>query len=529
MTYISLSDVSAIYDCSSCVKIKRKRVKHSEFRSFCLALKNFERSLGEAAQEDYWREFLRPLRRYRFYLCAATLPFNHPTVCQPESLELLRKRLLNCEFIYPNFKAAAQDIFNRLTGLSELHGNPLLDSLAELSARYREGALLLKESRLILAVEEILAASPVLSGIQVVVPSLLRGSTCYQTLAVIGPQRWFRECEYIFTAPRAREIQIVHYNWITDNWKPESVFVGSEKVPDSAPQSFPITEAEEVNGRPGTEGEVKYLEPEEILLPSLNWSQIAKKFGRSSPASLDQEDENIEARLFLLEGGEAVFLDADTSAMVIDLEADEDEQVTRIKVADMAPGMFVLLRTSGSGDYIITLADRILGEKAQRTRELQQLWKTRLRKAVSSSNLLEVSVNLLDLGSALADEVSVSRWMSETAIRPKDDKDFDAILHFVSLGDRVDEFHEAARVLDSAHKKAGKYIRRLLLQQVRNSDLLQLERLGRMDFELPEADGGRVTAFRVVDIAPDPIMVATEILARPFELERQVNNARSYS
>ena len=527
MTYISLSDVSAIYDCSSCVKIKRKRVKHNEFRSFCLALKSFERSLGEAVEEDYWREFLRPLRRYRFYLCAAPLPFNHPTVCQPESLELLRKHLLNCEFIYPNFKAAAQDIFNRLTGLSELCGNPLLDSVAELSARYREGALLLKESRLILAVEEILASSPVLSGIQVVVPSQLRGSTCYKTLAVIGPQRWFRECEYIFTAARAREIQIVHYNWITDNWKPESVFVGSEKVPESAPEYSLIPEAEEVKGSSGTEGTVNSLEPEEILLPSLNWSQIAKKFCRSSPESLDREEENIEARLFLLEGGEAVFLDADTSAMVIDGEA--DEPVKRIKVADMAPGMFVLLRTSGGGDYIIPLADRILGEKAQRTRELQQLWKTRLRKAVSSSNLLEVSVNLLDLGSALADEVSVSRWMSETAIRPKDDRDFDAILQFVGLGDRVDEFHEAARVLDSAHKRAGKHIRGLLIEQVRNSDLLQLERLGRMDFELPEADGGRMTAFRVVDIAPDPIMVATEMLARPFELESEVNNARSYS
>lgn len=524
MTYISLSDVSAIYERSSCVKIERQRVKYDKFHNFCIALKNFERLLGEAAEEDYWKEFLRPLRRYRFDLCAAPLPFNHPTVCQRKILKFLQKKLLNCEFIYPDFKGAAQDIFNRLSDLSKLRSNPLLDSLAHSSARYPKGALLLKESRLIPAVEKILAASPVLRKIQVVVPSLLRGSTCYQTLAVIGPQRWFRECEYIFTAPRARGIQIIHYDWIADNWKPESVFVGSERVPDSAPEASLIPEVEEVNGSLGTEGTANYLEPEEILLPSLNWSQITKNFCQSSPESL-----NIEARLFLLEGEEAVFLDADASAMVIDWEADENKSVRRIKVGDMTPGMFILLRTSGGGDYIIPLADRILGEKAQRTRELQQLWKTRLRKAVSSSGLLQVSLELIDFGSERADKVNVSRWMSETAIRPKDDKDFDAILRFVGLGDRVNEFHEAAGVLDSAHKKAGKHIRGLLIEQVRNSDLLQLERLGRINFELPEADGGRMTAFRVVDIAPDPIMVATEILARPFELESEVNNARSYS
>ncbi len=107
--------------------------------------------------------------------------------------------------------------------------------------------------------------------------------------------------------------------------------------------------------------------------------------------------------------------------------------------------MFIVLRTIGSGDYIIPVANRILGNEAEHLRELQKLWKSRLRDAVRLKSLHNVSWELVKLGSKLAKtQQNIRNWISDTSIRPKDDRDFDAILCFVDLGNKLNEFHEAA-------------------------------------------------------------------------------------
>jgi hypothetical protein len=168
--------------------------------------------------------------------------------------------------------------------------------------------------------------------------------------------------------------------------------------------------------------------------------------------------------------------------------------------------MFILLRTSGGGDYIVPVANRILknsGEDVEKIRNLQQEWKGRLKLAVKCQSLQAVSQNLVKQGSQIAkNELNIRNWMSELSIKPRKEKDFEAILKFIGLRDRCNEFYEAAYLLDTAHRSAGKHIRKLLLQEVCNADLTQLEQLGSMEFELEQAEGGSMTAFRVVDIAP---------------------------
>lgn len=524
MTHISLSDVHNIYSLSSQVQIKHQPVKHHDFGSYCLLLRKFECQLSEADKDDYWKNFLQLLRRYRFDLCAAPLPFNHPTVYSPETSKFLRKHLARCQFIYPDLLSSASELVNCLEKLSHLDSNPLLDSLKftyKKDWQFENVTLLLKESRLIPVVEKILATRYELRRIEIVVPSQLRGSTCYKNLVVIGPTRWFPE--YVFSAPRASAIQVLHYSWIRDKWTPKPVFIGSTNLPESKQELFTSIEKRCVNSTTSVEVVVNYFEPEELLPPSINWSQIARGFPISSLPSLDQQD--TEARLFVLEGSVAVFLDNESKVIVIALEEDGESQVKRISVADIEIGIFIISRTSGGGDYIISLADRILREEAQRVRGLQNLWKIKLKSAVTRHGLQTVSRHLIRLGSQMAkNEQNIRNWMSERIIRPKDDKDFNAILRLVGLGERLDEFHVAARLLDSAHRSAGKHIRKLLLHQVDKANIHKLEHLGRMEFELDEADGGSLTAFRVVDIAPQLNMIPASKIAQVFEIYAEVNN-----
>ena len=521
MTSISLADVDKIYDCSSQSKIYHYQSEHSEFHDFCLLLKNFYRSLGEDAKDDYWKKFFRTLKQYRFNLCAAPLPFNHSSACKPETIEDLRKHLAKCKFSYPNFTSAADNIFNTWVSLSQLNHSPMLDSVQRLTEIYKKNiALLIQEPRLIPAVKEVLATNPELRNIKTLAPSQLRGFTSYTTLIVVGATRWFPD--YIFTAPRSLEIHVVQYSWIKDKWQPKPVFIGSINNILTSPSVVQklISETEEVSRKNNDFILAEYLNSDEIIPHTINLSQIAKNFHNSSKDSV--EDEDIEARLFLLPGEKAVFLDVDAKAIVIDLEEDGASQVNRISVADIEQGMFIVLRTIGSGDYIIPVANRILGNEAQHLRELQKLWKSRLRDAVRLRSLHNVSWELVKLGSKLAKtEQNIRNWLSETSIRPKDDRDFDAILCFVDLGNKLNEFHEAANKIVSAHKSAGHQIRQLLINRVCNSDLKPLVQLGKMDFKLPEVDGGSITAFRVMDINPEHIIVPASKIAHPFSVDSE--------
>lgn len=519
MNYISLSTIDKIYSCSSSVKIYQNRLEHQKFRIFCLLLKRFEQSLGENVEEDYWKKFLRPLRQYRFKLCAAPLPFNHPIACQSTTIRYLEKHLNKCKFIYPDFAPAANEIYDFLLDLSKDNDNPLLDFIEK---NYPDNSLLIKETYLIPAVEDVLSVSQKLKKNSILTPSQLRTNICYQRLVVIGAKRWFPN--YIFTAPRTYKIDILQYSWIKDKWQPKPVFIAS---PDNVIQSntvyLPIHNIEEINTKNTDIAQEDYLHPEEIIPPSISWKEVAKQLATSS-SSIGNE-ESIEARLFLLEGEIAVFLDANTKALVIDLVDDGESQVKRELVTDIESGMFIILRTSGGGDYIIPLANHILGEKAQRFRELQELWKNRLKKQVSSSSLSDVSRKLVNLGSKLAKhEQNIRNWMSSRNIKPKNEKDFNAILTFVGLADRLEEVHEAAEEISRAHYQAGKHIRQLLLHKVHTSNLQKLEQVGKINFELSEADGGSMSAFRVIDIHREVMILPSSKIAHPFRLDNKFAN-----
>ncbi|GAA6616839.1 hypothetical protein [Scytonema sp. NUACC26] len=521
MTYISLLDVNEIYSCSSGVKIIQHQFEHREFWNFCLLLTNFEKSLGENAADDYWQKFLPPLKQYRFKLCAAPLPFNHPTACQPETIQSLEKHLKKCRYIYPDFTSAADNLFKSFALLSQSNSNPLLDFLV---GHYSNIVLLLQNLRLIPPMEDILATIPELGKIEILIPSQLRGKNCVKKLVVIGAMRWFPD--YIFTAPHSQEIDIIQYKFLNDRWQYKSIFLNSinnKNIPIIV-KFHASTLEEKIDSTNINEVFTESIDSDEVLPLPINLSQIAKRFTRSSLVA--SEEEYVEARLFLLEGETAVFLDANVQQHIIDLQEHGEDQVKKIDVTDIELDMFIILRTSGGGDYIIPLANSFLGAKAQYFRELQEFWKISLKRKVRLSGLNDVSWKLINLGSKLANKKhNIRNWMSYRSIRPDDDKDFNAILNLVGLSDRLTEFYEAASLIDNAHRKAGYHIRKLLLDEIRKSNFIKLEQQGKIHFQISEATSGSMTAFRVVGIHTEITRFPYSKIAHPFQLNSEIINA----
>jgi len=112
--------------------------------------------------------------------------------------------------------------------------------------------------------------------------------------------------------------------------------------------------------------------------------------------------------------------------------------------------MYVLLRMTGSGDYILPIADWLLGTEAARLGSRQREWKSQLRTIVSQSSSLQVSLQLLDLGSNRANETNVRNWTSSRNIKTHDPQDFAAIMKLVGLADHAEEYWNAMARISQA-------------------------------------------------------------------------------
>lgn len=527
-----LSSATKVYHYSSHCKIDQHRISCPEFGSFCIELRRFKNALGEICQEEYWRKLLSFLNRFQFEMSAAPVSFNHADIYSRGLVESLKGHLARCDVIYPSFAAQAQELLARVEQLAKSKASPLLDYLIKFpTAIGKNSALVLKESRLIRTVEsefalrrdEITKNQPDLLRAELIVAPQLRGSTCYRKLFVIGPSFWFPE--YVFNAPRALEVHILQYSWIKGSWSKNPVFVRSfdGKLEEAETRETPSSAKASIEIGSSTENALDANE----LLPTLDWNEILNRF--TPRGRVESTLEQVDARLLLLEDDFAVFIEASegSKALIIDLEENLGEStlevsrannvLKRISVSDVEPEMFILLRTGGGGDYIAPLADKILGEQASYAREVQSRWKSLLRDTVRRKSLLETSILLLDLGSTRANEVNVRNWLSSRNIKPQEFDDFNAVMRLVGLEDEVEEYWKVACAIDRAHRRAGHHIRKLLLRQVLKADLKELERMGRMDFELSEADGGSLTAFRITDVSPEQYLVSVSRIGHPFE------------
>jgi len=512
---------SKVYACST-AQIKRHWIPYPELGEISRTFKNFERSLGGEAAEEYWRTFLWRLRRYQFLLLTLPLSSDHPAIYSPGSYDTLQELLSRCDQVYPDFANGAHDLLRRYAEIAARRANPSLQEIVKIctAGEPSRTALVLKETRFITDVEEAFSQETLLRNLRIVGTQHVRGETCYDNLILLGALRWYPE--YVCSAPRAHRIYIVSYNWLKDEWKSVSAFAGAHAVIRNITAFSSIPAHEKT-----VEGLDLIAEPvsPEDLLPEVNWDQISLALSRRTSNDLDHEQ--IEARLFSLESGAAVFVDAteSTKMLVIDLAGEiGDEEVDqrtshvkRVPVSLIETGMFILLRTSGGGDYLMPLADKILGTRAREARTRQEHWKGLLREKVREKGLLATSIDLLDRGSVRAEESNVRNWASSRNIRPHDKSDFVAIMRLIGMEEKIDEYWKNAKAINSAHMKAGFYIRRLLLKKVADADLEELRRTGNMDFELRESGAGGLTAYRIVTISQKQYLVPVSYTGRPFE------------
>ncbi len=374
--------------------------------------------------------------------------------------------------------------------------------------------------------------------LKVLTPAALRTGGFYDELFLFGAPRWYirNAGDFLFTTPRSSRLSIFGYRWTDLNLKIEPLFHrrvaaangSGDRSPDEAASQQAIKAHVEESG---TDPTVADSEPP-FELPVVDVQAIMRS-RRTGSSPFDAYEEEIEARLILLAGGDAVLLpytddaksfsaDVDERAVNASDEDDEDEDsatVRRVLNKQIEVGDFILLRTGGGGDLLPVVADSLMGEKlAAHRRADQKRWKDALRAYERRFGMDELCRQLAAAGGLRANSTNVRNWMRERNLRPAADADFSAILSVAELAGDAPRYFLTADQLNSVHHSAGNEIRRKLIAEVKKADLDVLRLSGKMTFHLEGvAAGASMTAYRIERILPDIVMARAHEVNDVFE------------
>jgi hypothetical protein len=522
MAHTSISSTTKLYELQNDASIQHIVITHPKFREFSYQLSSFIQATKELSDEEFWTAPIKALKRYRFEMSVAPLGFGNKEIITAEIIEKLEHAVETSQIYYQNYSTGFGVLINNLKDLIKQNENPFLNQITEMLDDHPKLALVLKESRHIPVVEKILFHNGVEDSVKIISEAQLRKPQVIDsTIVCIGASRWYND--HMFRAPRSEEICVLRFNWIKDSdCRKTSVFPGSKKVTEVLTKRNPHYQplkplVNTSNNEVNVIDDDNWLEDEE-LIPSLNLSNVSRKFALEYETS-----DSTLGRLFQLEGRRGVFLEAEenSTTLVIDLDDEEKNRVHRATTNHIQTGMFVLLRADeGEGkDYIIPVADKILGNKAPQYRELQKSWKSKLRLIVNKIGFSETITRLKQYGSIRANEINIRNWFSEKSIRPADYKDFFAIMRLIRVEELAERWWNLASQIDKAHMLAGSRIRKQLLRQVLTSDLSELEQRGEMRFELAELGTKPLLALRVVRISEQATRISNNQVNKIFELE----------
>lgn len=524
MIPLSISSATEVYGDASRCEIVRHWVDHPALAELSRSLCAFVQKLGDEATDDFWRQSLGPIRRLGFTFCSTPLPFSGAAAAAGIDWGKLRRQVRLGEQLFPDAHETLANLVEQLEGLSSETSSPFVEVLEQLHEQNGELCVVLRNPRMNQAVAAFFAGTASLRNARVVSPSQLRGGHLCNMLAAIGPCGWFPE--HVFSAPRTAAVHIILPRWIRDAWKPGPIFLHNSETSGARNHNHRIGAMPRVGGetRPENHSPTDLLPVD--LLPAM---PIFDGKGCHFAGQSGGSEEAMPARLCHLSGQRAVFIAGDdgSSSLIIDTSEMGHAAVRRVPVGELELGHYLLLRTSGGGDFIAPLADRIMGDLAEKRRTEQSEWKQRLISAATErfgevgrrELSARVSAELQSQGLSQARPANVHYWMSSKCIRSRKLKDFVAILTFAGLKERSQELWSAMRDIDRAHRRAGHAIRRMLLHKIAATSLEPLQRDGEMVFELGDEDGGTLSAFQITGIAAEDYEVPADRIGVLLEME----------
>jgi hypothetical protein len=477
----SLDQLTEAYLCREKLSLIRVPVWHPGFYSFCRDLGWFVRRVADVEDELFWRPVLREFYRLRTDLMSFPLPFDKFRLNWEKSKDTIHLELDSALRLYPELGRAARSIVAQADQLTASTDAPLLDAVEVAAAEFADDqkVLVVPTARKVPQLKEFVAGR-LGYPVAVMSPAGLRHHECYGAMIAVGPGGAFSR--QILDAPRAPNIISISFEWAQGLTDPGPMLAAIASSSLHASSARLLVSQRPLFGKGDAESAIVQHEPQ-LSLASIEWTDprsLAELAAELAPD--DASEDMVEARAVSLEGSFGVFVEANdqASVMVLELLDDGRPKVKRLRSPDLEVGMFVLLRASGGGDYVVAFADSLLGTRAAPARKQQEKWKSTLRSLLHTQGTSQVAIQLRDLGAVRASPENIRRWQDVRSIRPDADADLSAILSLTGLEGEREQIVKAMALIERAHIIAGQRIRKQLLGRVLSADLTELRVTGAM-------------------------------------------------
>jgi len=263
------------------------------------------------------------------------------------------------------------------------------------------------------------------------------------------------------------------------------------------------------------------------------WSSLRRQHADSVPTS--DRDARIRARFVLFADGSGAFLPEDGRVVEISGRFDlgreldiREDRLPRKSVTDLEEGDLVMMRLSGSGDYLDDVANDLMaqaGDGDLRTRALE--WKDWLYRTLKHQGEGVLAMKLKELDLTVRSPQYLWAWASDAVMAPHDYATFSKLMNGLNalepshFGPEIDEYIGAKwtdmESVKSFQQRAGMTIRSALVERVQ--DLIK--RRQRVDtvqtIELAGVKAGMMGLMRVSAVDSKSMMMP---LSRLFHLEK---------
>ncbi|MDW4525453.1 hypothetical protein R3398_03585 [Rossellomorea marisflavi] len=488
-----------------------KHVESNELLPFANNIEKFRLEIQYKYENDeHLLEVLDLLKKVFFKLASSLLPYNKVIIKEME--EQLILKFIQIKKSYPElFNNVVIHIAKSFKEVVESTSNNLYEYLCNyINSKAQSGLkVAIVTKRAITIEEKYLIRDGLKSSLKesfFTENSFRKDIKTFDEVVFVGNPNYFGE--YVKSTFKGSTVAFISYDIFNNSISPNKIFADIERenlystIFDSVSFGEPMHRKSNMN-----------LEQAEVLNVAVNKFLEEQK----NTLKLNSQDA-IEASIVYLENDRFLFAPKDTKIRIFSPN-DKNNFIKQINFTDVEEDDFIVVRNERDTRLITEVADHdVLKRNAGKYRFLQNEWKDKLRFNVKKKGIKKVSKILINkYNIKTASLASLRAWCNEDSICPTE---LPKILKALRYDEnRIKEIYNIMKIIQLAHRKAGRIISDKLMSELSNNILKELQEKGYYTFMSKEFNGASFNIERIVSIDRTRHLIAPYNLMKPMNID----------
>lgn len=488
-----------------------KHVESNELLPFANSIEKFRLEIQNRYEnDDHLVEVLNLLKKVFFKLASSLLPYNK--VINKDTEDQIISKFIQIKKSYPElFTKVVIQIAKSFKEVLESTNNSLYDYLCNyINSRAETGLKVAIVTKRAITIEEKFL---IIDGLKSFLKesfftenSFRKDIETFDEVVFVGNPAYFGE--YVKNTFKGKTVAFISYDIFTNSISPNKIFEDIDKkgvystIFDNVSFGEPIQKKSNIT-----------LEQAELL------NTAVSKFLKEQKNTLEVNSQDaVEASIVYLENDRFLFAPKDSKIRVFSPN-EKSNFIKQLNFKDIEEDDFIVIRNDRDTRLIAEVADHdVLKKNAEKYRLLQNEWKDKLRFNVKKKGIKKVSEILINKYNInTASMASLRSWCNEDSICPTE---LPKILKALKYDEEIiKETYNTMKIIQLAHRKAGRIISDKLMSELSNDILKELQEKGYYTFMSKEFNGASFNIERIVSIDRSRHLIAPYNLMKPMNID----------